>query len=303
MASLYLKHRPRYFSEVYGNTVTIKTIKSMIGDDNRPHAILLHGPTGCGKTTIARIIAEELNCVGEDFHEMDSAHFRGIDTIRGVRENAMYQPMYGKVSVWLLDECHKLTGDAQTALLKILEDTPSHVYFILATTDPQKMLKTIRGRCSEFKLAPLNLKDMRALLEKIVTLEKEVLEDEVYDRIIDDSNGLPRNALQILDQVLLVSPKERLEIAHKSVEEEAQSIDLCRALINGEKWKKVANILVGLKSHDAESVRRHVLGYASSVLLNKTNDRAATVLSLFADNFWDSGFPGLVEACYAVDEK
>lgn len=301
MTNLYLKYRPQTLKEVFGNEDTISTIEEMLSDiDSCPHTFLLHGPTGCGKTTIARIIAKELGCVGSDYHELDSAHFRGIDTVREIRKQAMYFPTEGPVTVWIVDEVHKMTNDAQNALLKILEDTPSHVYFVLATTDPQKLIKTVRGRCIEFKVETLSDNQMKRLLRKIIHKESEKIDLDVIDQIIQDSLGHPRNALQILDQVLRVPPEKQLAMAARSAEEQSQSIELCRSLIDRSPWSKIRNILTNLKEEDAEGIRRHVLAYAQAVLLKSDNERAGLVLEEFMEPFWNSGFPALVYASYVV---
>jgi len=287
--------------EIRGNSEVIDALEGMLSDkETCPHVFLFHSPTGCGKTTIGRIIANRLGCKGQDFREVDSADFRGIDTIREIRKQSQFKPLEGVCRAWLIDECHKLTNDAQNALLKILEDTPHHVYFILCTTDPHRLLKTILGRCSQFQLKPLNERQMFGLLRSIVKAEEETMPKVVYEQIFQDSFGLPRNALQILDQVLRVEPEKRLEVAKQAAEEQSQSIGLCRILISGGGWKATMNILNGLKEQDPEGIRRHVLGYAQAVLLKSDNVRAGLVLEEFVDNFWNSGFPGLVYACYSV---
>jgi len=297
--SLYLKYRPPTFEDIYGNENVVTVLQNLLKNDP-PHAYLLHGPTGCGKTTIGRIIAQELECTGMDLKEVDSADFRGIDTIRAIRHQAQYKSIESPVRVWIIDECHKLTNDAQNALLKILEDTPSHVYFILCTTDPQKLLKTIRGRCSEFQVNPLADSELLNLLREVVRAEGEVLHKRVYDQICQDSLGHPRNALQILEQVLSVEPDQRLETAKKTAEETSQSIELCRALIRDDKWGSIAKILSGLQEQDPESIRRHVLGYCKSVLLKEANDQAGLIMENFIRPFYDSGFSGVLLACYSV---
>ncbi len=299
--SLYLKYRPKTLEDIKGNQEIVSTLQGMLQKpDKMPHSILLHGGTGCGKTTIGRIIAEELGCKGHDLKEVDSADFRGIDTIREIRKQSQFRPLESPCRVWILDECHKLSNDAMNALLKILEDTPKHVYFILCTTDPQKLISTIKGRCSQFQVNPLQERDMLKLLKEVVRAEEENLAKPVYMQIIQDSLGHPRNALQILDQVLRVEAEERLEVAKRSAKEQSESIELCRALIDGSGWKKVSNILQGLKDQDAESIRRHVLGYCQAVLLKGENDRAALVIEEFFEPLYNIGFPGLVYACYSV---
>lgn len=298
--NLYLKHRPKKLEQVIGNKETVSALQGMLESQDCPQAFLFTGPKGNGKTTLARIVARRLGCKGQDLREMDSADFRGIDVIREIRKQSQYVPLEGKCRVWIMDEVHQLSKDAQSAMLKMLEDTPKNVYFILCTTDPQKLLPTVRDRCSQFPLKPLTDIEMKKLLKRTVKAEEERLPKKAYQQIIQDSFGHPRTALQILDQVLRVDWEKRIQTAKKSAEEQSESIALCRALIQGEGWKKVSGILRGLKDQDAEAIRRHVLGYTQSVLLNEDNERAGLVLEEFTEPFYDSGFPQLVYACYSV---
>ena len=301
---LYLKYRPKTLDEVVGNEDVVEILKNQLsGKCATARSILLHGPTGCGKTTLARIIATELGTKGSDLKEIDSADFRGIDTIRDIRKQSVYKPLESPCRVWILDECHKMSNDAQSALLKALEDTPKHIYYILCTTDPQKLLPTIRGRCSQLQVNPLTEKQMKMLLRRVVKAENESISKQVYDQITQDSMGHPRNALQILSQVLSVEEEDkRLKAAKKTAETQSKTIELCRALVEKAAWKKVSNILKGLKGEDPEQIRRAVLGYCQSVLLGTEsgNDGAAAVMEEFVEPFYNVGFPGLVLACYSV---
>jgi DNA polymerase III gamma/tau subunit len=197
--------------------------------------------------------------------------------------------------------CHKLTGDAQSALLKILEDTPKHVYFILCTTDPQKLLPTIKGRCSQFQVNPLTDREMSKLLRRVCREESASIEKEVYEQIIQDSLGHPRNALVILDQVLRVPVEKQLEAAQQTAAQTSQAIELCRALIGNQSWKTVSVILNGLAQQDIERTRKAVMGYCRSILLKGAeNDRCAFIMETFKDPFFNNDFDGLVFACYSV---
>lgn len=300
--TLYLKYRPTLFDDIFGNEHIIEPLRGLLAEEeNRPHVFLLHGPKGCGKTTIARIIAKELECSEIDLKEIDTADFRGIDTAREIRRMASYKPMNGPCRVWILDECHQLTTPAQSALLKVLEEAPSHIYYILCTTNLQGILLTVRDRCSQFQVKPLNEKQMFRLLRMVVKAEDTSLKKPVYEQIIQDSLGHPRAALQILDQVLQVEPDKQLKMAEQSAEMQSQSIELCRALISASGWKKITNILRGLKDQEPESIRRHVLGYCESVLLKGSeNNQAGLVMEEFIEPFYNSGWPGLVFACYSI---
>lgn len=299
--SLYHKYRPSGFSEIMGNEAVVSSLLSLFRESKTPpQSVLFTGPTGCGKTTLARILAEKVGAKGMDIREINSSDFRGIDTIRDISKNCQFAPVEGDARVYIIDECHKLTGDAQNAFLKKLEDPPSHVYFFLCTTEPQKLIAPIRGRCSTFEVKPLEPLQLMKLLRKVVKAEGDNLSKVVYDQIIQDSLGHPRNALNILEQVLSVEDDQRLMVAQQKAEEQTQAIALCRALIGQKGWGVVNKILQGLKDQDPETIRRIVMGYASAVLLKSTNDTAGLVLEMFIEPFYNSGFPGLVYACYSV---
>ena len=138
------------------------------------------------------------------------------------------------------------------------------------------------------------------LLRKVVKAEEETLEKPVYEQIIQDSLGHPRSALQILDTVLRVAPEDQIAAASKAAEHVSKSIDLCRMLIDGAGWKRVAECLKGLKDEQPESIRRHVLGYCQSILLKGEKERAGLVMEEMIEPFYNTGYPGLVFACYSI---
>jgi len=305
--SLYHRYRPQVFDDVVGNQQTVNTLQADLEKKDRPHAMLLHGPTGCGKTTLGRITASVLDSKGRDFNEIDITDLRGIDNIREIRQRSQFKPMESKCTVWLLDEVHRATPDAQSALLKILEDSPAHVYFILATTDPQKLLPTILSRCSQYEVKRLDEKQMFRLLRRVVKSEERKLDDSVYDQIVMDSMGHPRNALQILDQVLAVDEAQQLEVAKHSAEQQNKTIELCRVLIDRAHWKKVSSVLGGLKDEDPEKVRYAILGYCQVVVLNSSDeskrDVAAIIIEEFMAPLYSCGAAGLVFHCYSVTKR
>jgi DNA polymerase-3 subunit gamma/tau len=303
--SLHIDYRPKTLAEVAGNRSTVDSLEAVLSrDKDIPHSFLFTGNSGCGKTTLGRIVASTLGCAPEDLKEVDVADFRGIDTIREIRQQARLRPMAGPCRVWILDEAQALTKDAQNALLKILEDTPSHVYFIICTTNPEKLLKTIRSRCMTFQVNPLSTKQMTRLLKGIVEMELDgdaldQFPEEAYKSIHKSSNGHVRAAVVILDKIIDLPAKSILKAIDQAEGEEAQVIDLCRILLKGGTWKKVSTILKSIQQdQDAESVRYGVLGYMNSVLLSSGDVEAAKVIEAFKEPFYNSGKAGLTAACF-----
>lgn len=296
---LYQKHRPKDFTEIVGNREVVVTLTHMLRDkESMPHAFLFQGETGCGKTTLARIVANELGCKPKNLHEIDTAQFTGIDTVRDIRKGAQYLPLGGGISFYIIDEVHRMTNDAQNAFLKILEDTPPHVYFALCTTNEKSLLPTIRGRCSTFEVKPLTDVQMVGLLNGVAKKEGGELEEKVAEMIARSAQGHARNALTILGQVLATPERKRLQVAERAQIVEAETKELCQLLLKKATWNKIKVVLKGLKGHDAENIRRAVLGYAQAVLLNSGDPYVAHIMEQFEEPFYNIGFPGVTLACY-----
>jgi DNA polymerase III gamma/tau subunit len=299
--SLHLTYRPKDFDEFMGNRGVVQKLQAQLKANTLPHSLMFVGPSGCGKTTLARILKNHLKCSDLDFIEINAGNNRGIDTGREIIANIRLMPIEGDVRIYLLDEIHQATKDFQNALLKPLEDTPKYVYFILCTTDPQKLLKTIRNRCSVHEVSLLDFDDLMDLMEKIADDQNKKVDERALEDIYDAAEGCPRQALVILDQVINLDIRKQRRAVKAWKGQEAQVIELCRALFAGEAWGKVQGLLKGI-DEDPEKVRRAVIGYMSAVAVNEKNSTrigyAAQVYEAFRLPFYDTGKPGLVFACW-----
>lgn len=222
---LYRKYRPQTFSEIVGQEHVVKTIQNAVASSLISHAYIFAGPRGSGKTTTARLLAKSLNCHNRkegqsepcgkcsscleiktgnslDLIEIDAASHRGIDDIRELREGIRFSPNKEKYKVFVIDECHQLTKEAVNALLKTLEEPPSHAVFILATTEIHKMIPTIISRCQRFDFRKLKLSEIVQRLETLSKKEKAKIEKPALELIAQNSGGAVRDAESLLDQVL-----------------------------------------------------------------------------------------------------
>jgi DNA polymerase-3 subunit gamma/tau len=298
MTELYKKYRPETLEEVVGQPEAVAMLNGMFTRKGGvPHFILFTGPSGCGKTTLARIIKEAVGCGDHDFSEMNCANTRGIDMVRDLQNRAGLRPIQGKCRVWLIDEAQQLTKDAQNAFLKLLEDTPKHCYFMFATTDPDKLVATVKTRATEIVLRPVGAADIIKLLKRVVKAEQLAVSLAVIDRIAEEAQCSPRKALVILDQIMGVEGEEAQLEAVYLTEEAHSSDEIVKLLLKKAPWPAVAAVLKGCKDEDPENIRRRILGYATAVLLGG-NARAFVIIDCFSKAFYDSGKAGLVAACY-----
>ncbi|MEG0452640.1 MAG: DNA polymerase III subunit gamma/tau [Coprobacillus sp.] len=219
--TLYRVYRPQKFDEVAGQEHIITTLKHAVEESKIAHAYLFCGPRGTGKTTIAKLLAKAINCTGEvkpcdecencqeitvgnhpDVIEIDAASNNGVDEVRSLIEKVKYAPSQGKYKVYIIDEVHMMSTGAFNALLKTLEEPPAHVVFILATTEPHKILPTIISRCQRFDFTKLSLRDIVNRMKDIVKEEKYNCDDEALEMIAKLADGGMRDALSILEQCL-----------------------------------------------------------------------------------------------------
>ena len=196
--------------------------------------------------------------------------------------------------------CQSLTSDASDALLKLLEDTPKHVYFMLLTTDPQKLKKTVLSRCTEIKCKLLSVDELKEITKRVMIAEDVTLTDKVINRIAEAADGSGRKVLVILHSIIRLADEDAQLTAISSADVKSFAIDIARKLIDGRtSWKDMSALLKSIED-DAEGVRRAVMGYCKAVLLNGGSARAAMIMEEFRDPFYNNGVNDLVLACYNV---
>jgi DNA polymerase III, subunit gamma and tau len=231
--ALYRKYRPASFGEVVGQEHVTTPLSAALDSGRINHAYLFSGPRGCGKTSSARIMARSLNCVDGptstpcgkcpscvslapggpgnlDVTELDAASHRGVDDMRDLRDRAFYAPADSRYRVFIIDEAHMITNEGFNALLKIVEEPPEHLIFIFATTEPDKVIPTIRSRTHHYPFRLLTPPDMRGLLQRTCEAEGVRVDDAVFPLIIRAGGGSPRDSLSILDQLLAGAGDEGL---------------------------------------------------------------------------------------------
>lgn len=294
---LHIQHRPDDLSGFIGNKSTKESLEVKFADRKRlPHTFLITGPSGCGKTTLGRIISNMLGTKGVDRKEMNTADFRGIDTAREIIQLCRTQPFFSPCRTIMFDECHKLTPDAQEALLKILEEAPKSAYFILATTNPEKLKKTLRRRCFTLEVKLLSEEKLAKYLNKILVKEEKEVPEEILNRVVSRAEGSLGMALMMLNKVIDMPEESMASVLDKMEEEEKQTFDLCRTLLNGN-WKSVVSMLHSIQQ-EPEDMRRMILGYFNSMLLNSGSIRAYKIIKAFSENYYDSGKAGLSASCF-----
>lgn len=302
--SLLTKYRPSDFDEVWGNDEVCDMLENVVtrSIEEIPNAFLFYGPSGCGKTTLARIVANGyLECSERDLMEVDTADYRGIDSVREIRKRMHIKPIGGQSRVYILDECHMLTNEAQNALLKALEDAPLHTFFMLCTTNPEKLLRTVRTRCESFQVELLDEDILLDGLKDICKAEKYKAPISILQKIVSIAEGSAREALSHLDKVLGMDAEDLEEYIEEIETNEAKTKDLAQALLHKKPWKLVAGIIKEL-TDEPESTRLMILGYMSTVILNESNKakiaRAYLVMDSFRETFFYTRKSGLVLACY-----
>jgi DNA polymerase-3 subunit gamma/tau len=307
--TLNVDYRPMSLDELVGNEATVESLRSVLKrEEDIPGSYFFTGLPGGGKTTLAYILKEELSISDMDFYEYNSANTRGIDTIRDIGRSMKTAPMNGDRKLFLLDECHQITGPALEGLLKMLEDPPKHVMFALCTSEPEKIkgntLRAIRRRCFEAEVKPLRRAQIKDLLGEVLESEKQDdFPKEIINKIAVSCWGSAGQALSLLDSVIDMEKIDQMEEAIENLVVSEKSVtELCRILIDDRvsgntKWGQIRKVLPQVTG-DLESTRYAICTYLEKAIVGKPmNPGLLSIASLFTDSFMYTGRLGLVLAC------
>jgi DNA polymerase-3 subunit gamma/tau len=299
--SWHLENRPKEFKDMIGNKGIKEAVPKILEKEDSPHSYLLYGPHGSGKTSTAYIIANKLT---EDryIHYINCSSDNGIDTARKIIEKASKKKLTKDNIVYILDEVHKLTNAFQNGILNILEEPPEDTYFILCTTELQKLLKTVKSRCIIYKTELPKKPEIKRFLVKLAKKYDKECSNEVINAIIEQNECIPRDCITSLESVIDIEDEEKQLELIRNDDSTTQAIDLCRVLMYSPTWKKIQNVLNNI-TEDPESIRYVILGYMSTTMLNMKTDmkainKAALIMDCFRDNYYNTKKAGLIMSCY-----
>lgn len=278
---LILKYRPSDFDEVVGQQKILASLKQTLKQDSA-HSFIFTGPSGVGKTTLARIIASKVGCDLSNLKEIDAATFTGIDAMRDIASMMEFRSITeSPVKVMIVDEAHALSKQAWQALLKSIEEPPLHAYWIFCTTELHKIPDTIRTRCLVYELQPISIDDIIDLLEKIAEGEKIEASQDTLRLIAKRAEGSLRRAISAFAQCGWMESDDAAEVLRTFQEGSDDVTVLARLLLSGKaSWKQIIEVLQDLKDQSPEGIRIVLLRYFSSVLMNtKTDEQAARMMN------------------------
>ncbi|MDU3010570.1 MAG: DNA polymerase III subunit gamma/tau [Peptoniphilus harei] len=309
--ALYRKYRPKTFDEICGQEAVVTSLKNQVKNNEISHAYIFQGTRGTGKTSAAKILSRAVNCLHPvdgnpcnecencksilnesslDVVEMDAASNNGVDDIRELKEKVIYPPQSLKYKVYIIDEVHMLSKGAFNALLKILEEPPRHLIFILATTEIEKIPATILSRSQKYNFKRISIEKISENLKKIAELEGKSCDDEVFTLIAKSSDGAMRDALSVLDQLLTKNKNHiKLEDAMEvlGISSSELLFNLSRALIE----KNVNESLLAIdeiykEGVDFNTLSSQILNHFRDLLMVKTlKDPKKIVYSTFLKEF------------------
>jgi len=309
--ALYRRYRPQSPKEVLGQEHVVRALTGSITEGRLAHAFLFCGPRGTGKTSTARILAKMVNCVKGptaepcdecdqcvairegnhlDVFEIDAASHGGVEDARELREKAPTAPAYGREKVYIIDEAQRLTAPAFDALLKVFEEPPAGVRFVLATTEPQKMPATIVGRCQRFDFRRLTLETLTDLLQRLAKEEGVTLAPAAAATIARQSEGSARDSLSLLDQAMVIAGEHEVDEEIVAMLLGAPRAEIQRRLADAVAVgdaKEVFEVVHGLvqEGQDLRHVTSETLGHFRNLLLARAAPGQEDLLDVTSDEY------------------
>jgi DNA polymerase III subunit gamma/tau len=288
--SLPIKYRPRRLEQVCGQGSVVKSLQAALAKQ-RGRTFLFTGPSGVGKTTLARLVAKELGCTGADMLEIDGATHSGVDDVRELTNFVRFKPLSGGSRAVILDECHALSRQAWQALLKATEEPPQHAIWIFCTTEVSKVPKTLQTRCLWYGLSVIDIEDLFTLVTEVAELEGMKVSEEMRRIVAQGAEGSARRALQLLAQAEGCKDAKALRKLIEHSMPETQVIEFCREL-HKKDWKACMAVLRGLEDTDAETVRIIVQNYYGKWAMNEARDKQRLELLQILEEFSTPCHPG-----------
>ncbi len=297
--AIYRKYRPKTFEDLIGQEHITKILQNQIQTNTISHAYLFSGTRGTGKTSCAKIFARAINCLDPDnkpcnkcenclesldessidIIEIDAASNNGVDNIRDLKDRAFYQPTSLKYKVYIIDEVHMLSKGAFNALLKILEEPPDHLVFILATTEPDRIPLTILSRCQKFQFKRIDTNEMFLALKSIAEKEGVSIDDDSYNLVINAADGSMRDAQSILEQ-LVSSGRDKITydyaISLLGIVDKSNIIKIVDAIIDNDAASLIEEIDQALlQGKDTEQLAKDILDHFRNLMLAKVSPESA----------------------------
>ena len=287
MYPYHIRYRPTQLRDVIGQPAAVRSLKELLKDRTAPHSYLFTGPSGVGKTTLARILAPGIGINSRNVLEIDAATNAGIDAMRSLKTQ-VETPSFGAnpKRLLIIDECHSLSKQAWQSWLKIIEEPPEHLYIAFCTTEVYKVPKTIKTRCVTFDLKPVAIKEIENLLDVICYAEQLKPPAGSCRIIAGKADGSVRQALVYLSVIAGCKNKKQVLQALEQEDLGGEAVMLlCKTLISGSEFKEVKNIVAKIDADGMEGVRIAIINYAAKVLLTTKSSKKEMYMLAILDEF------------------